>query len=89
MRSIKELIKKNCKVYVCIKDDDTGIEFLQQAEKEGFLFSDGAKPTSREYGRIMAVNEDMTINYVGVVGHMAFGSGCKEVGGKELVRVYL
>ena len=60
---------------------------MHQAEEEGFFFEDGAKPTSRTYAEIMAVNGNITINFVGTNGRIAFGSGVKKMGDKTLVRV--
>ena len=89
MRTIKSLTEsqfENDRVYVYLKDDKTGKAFLVQAEAEGFTYCDGAKPTSREYSEIMAVNTDNTINFVGAVGRMAFGASAN-VGGKKLIRI--
>ena len=86
-RTIKELSKKNGRVYVYLANVAVGEQFLQQAEDEGFTFTDGTKPTERCYAEIMAVNGNLTINFVGANGHIAFGSGAKKVGGDELIRV--
>ena len=86
MKTIKERSELDGRVYVLLEDGQTGAAFLQQAEREGFRFCDGAKPTVRPYARIMAVNRDGTINYVGVNGYMAFGANAP-VGGKRLIRV--
>lgn len=73
MRKIKELAN-NEKIYVYLATEEIGKRFFRQAEDEGFTFGDGAKPTSRHYSDIMAVNPDGTINYVGSYGRMAFGA---------------
>lgn len=87
-RSIKNLVNKNNrKVYVYLANDEIGNKFMQQAEDEGFTFNDGAKPTSRCYAEIMAVNDNYTINFVGSVGRIAFGSGAETVNGQKLLRV--
>lgn len=87
MRTIEELSKKNGRVYVYLANVAIGEHFMQQAEAEGFMFEDGAKPTERCYAEIMAVNGNKTINFVGSIGRIAFGSGAKYVGEKELIRV--
>ena len=88
MRTIKNLVnERNCKVYVYLANDEIGNEFMRQAENEGFAFADGTKPTNRCYAEIMAVNNDCTINFVGGVGRMAFGSGADKVGNQKLLRV--
>lgn len=86
-KTIKELSKLNGRVYVYLADDEIGNAFMEQAESEGFTFGDGVKPTKRKYDRVMAVNTNQTINYVGVFGHMAYGSGAKTVGDNLLIRV--
>lgn len=86
-RTLKELVKKNGRVYVYLKDSETGNQFMQQAESEGFTFIDGTKPAERCYAEIMAVNRDITINFVGMNGRIAFGSGAETVNGQKLLRV--
>lgn len=86
-RTIKELVKKNGRVYVYLEDSETGNQFMQQAESEGFTFPDGVKPTQRCYAEIMAVNRDITINFIGVNGRIAFGCGARTIGNEELIRV--
>ena len=86
-RTITELSKMNGRVYVYLANVAIGEKFLQQAEDEGFTFADGAKPTERCYAEIMAVNGDLTINFVGTNGRIAFGGGAATVGGKKLIRI--
>lgn len=45
------------------------------------------KPTERHTSDIIAVNNDFTINYVGSVGHVAFGSNVKRIGEENLIRI--
>lgn len=87
-RTIKNLVNdKNSKVYVYLANSEIGNKFLQQAESEGFVFGDNTKPTSRCYAEVMAVNDNLTINFVGANGMIAFGSGTKTITGKNFVRV--
>lgn len=79
MRNIKELNKNGSKVYVYLANAEIGSKFMRQAEDEGFVFPDNAKPTEREYANVMAVNADGTINYVGANGRIAFGAGAKNI----------
>ena len=88
MRTVRNLVNKNDgKVYVYLTNDEIGNKFMRQAEKEGFTFGDGARPTDRCYAEIMAVNDNCTINFVGSIGRMAFGSGAEAVGNRKLFRV--
>ncbi len=86
-RTIKNLANMDGRVYVFLENVEIGEKFLQQAESEGFTFGDGAKPTERCYAEIMAVNGDLTINFVGTNGRIAFGGGAATVGGKKLIRI--
>lgn len=84
---IHDLVTGNTgRVFVYLANTEISNHFLQDAENEGFTFPDGAKPTSRRADSVMAVNENGTINYVGFVGHIAFGSAT-EIGGKPLHKI--
>ena len=85
--TIKQLAQTKGRVYVYLADEAIGQRFLEDLEREGFTFGDGVKPTARPMDRIYALNRNGTINYVGFVGHMAFGSGARTIGGQPLVRV--
>ena len=86
-QTIKQLSQLDGRVYVHFKTDALCRQFLIQAEQEGFTFGDGANPTERHTSDIIAVNNDMTINYVGTVGHIAYGSGTKYIRAKKLIRI--
>ncbi len=88
-RTIKELAKKNGRVYVYLKDKVVGDIFINQAKVEGFTFEDGVLPndSKRGYETIMAVNHNGTLNYVGTSGRIAFGGGFKKIGDEKLIRV--
>ena len=86
-KTLRELAEQDGRVYVHLASEEHTKQFLLQAEQEGFTFRDGVKPTEREAAEVMALNPDCTINYVGAVGMIAFGSGAKTVGGKWLIRV--
>ncbi len=70
MEKIKDLINKEKKVYILLKNDDVAEHFMRAAEAEGILFSDGVKPTQRKVDDIIALNSDGTICYVGYLGRM-------------------
>ncbi len=87
MLSIKSLLSAhNGRIYIYLATDDIGKRFLQDAENEGFLFPDGVKPTQREVAGIFAINDDMTINYVGFVGHVAY-QAAKKIGNQPLIKI--
>ena len=86
-RTIAEMMNLPGRVYVYLEGEETAKEFFVQAEKEGFEFGDGEKPSNKQKDCIIAVNKDRTLNYVGFVGHAAFGSGTKTIGDEPLIRV--
>ena len=87
MKTITEISQLDGRVYVHLATQELALQFLRQAEEEGFTFRDGAKPTSRGATEVMAVNADRTINYVGFAGHIAYQSGAKAVGQRRLIKV--
>lgn len=86
-RTIEQLAQKQGRVYVYLADDAAGAAFLRQAQDEGFTFTDGEQPTKRPYARVMALNRDRTLHYVGFVGMAAFGAPARRVNGERLLRV--
>ena len=74
------------KIYVYLATEDVGKQFLQDVENEGFTFCDGEKPTARTPANIMAINQNMTINYVGFVGRIAY-QAASNIGNKPLVKI--
>ena len=79
MKTIKELANMGERVYVYLKDEKTALKFLLDAESEGFTFSDGVKPTDREWSDLYAIHNDYTLNYVGTIGRIEYGSGIDSV----------
>ena len=75
MKTIKELASMGERVYVHLKDDETAMSFLRQAESEGFTFGDGVSPTNRHCSDLYAIHPDGTLNYVGANGRIHYGSG--------------
>ncbi|MCQ2353935.1 MAG: hypothetical protein MJ102_02395 [Clostridia bacterium] len=73
MYKLKNVVLTNSKpVYVYLPNPETAILFLSDAEKQGFIFSDGAKPTEKHISDFFVVHPDMTINYLGTIGRIAY-----------------
>ena len=86
METILELLERaNTTVFVKLPDAPSGTQFMQEAERAGFLFGDGVKPTERECTRIMALHSDRTICYVGICGHIAFGCHGASCGDRQII----
>lgn len=79
MKTIKELSNMGERVYVHLKDEETAMRFLRQAESEAFTFGDGVKPTDRHWSDLYAIHPDSTLNYVGTNGRIHYGSGADEI----------
>lgn len=74
MKTIRELASMGERVYVHLKDEETAMSFLRQAESEGFTFGDGVNPTDRHWSDLFAIHPDGTLNYVGSVGRIEYTS---------------
>lgn len=74
------------KIYVYLATEDICKKFLKDAEDEGFTFTDGAKPTQKHTSDVLAINPDLTINYVGAVGHIAYQYANK-IGNQPLIKI--
>lgn len=72
MRTIKELVKNETKVYIHLRNSATEYRFMSDAEREGITYGDGVKPTERPVDDIMALHNDGTICFLGWAGRMAY-----------------
>ena len=79
MKTIKELASMGERVYVHLKDEETAMSFLRQAESEGFTFGDGVNPTDRHWSDLYAIHPDGTLNYVGASGHILYSSALNDL----------
>ena len=87
MSKIKSLLTAYTgRIYVYLATEEIAKRFLQDAENEGFTFGDGVKLAQREADCLFAINDDMTINYVGFVGHMAY-QAANRIGNKPLIKI--
>ena len=87
MSKIRDLLSTNkVRIYVYLATTSIGKQFLQDVENEGFTFCDGEKPTARTPANIMALNRDMTINYVGFVGRIAY-QAASNIGNEPLTKI--
>ena len=79
MKTIKELASMGERVYVHLKDEETAMSFLRQAESEGFTFGDGVKPTDRHWSDLYAIHPDGTLNCVGTNGRILYSSALNDL----------
>ena len=72
MRTIKELITSEKKVYILLKTKAIQYRFMSDAEREGITYGDMAKATERHVDDIMALRPDGTICFLGWAGRMCY-----------------
>ena len=89
MKTIKELASMGERVYVYLKDEETARGFLCDAEAEGFTFGDGVHPTERHWSDLYVIHPDGTLNFVGTIGRIEYGSGadsCIRIEFKRIIK---
>ncbi len=72
MRTIRELIGKEEKVYILLRNKPIRYRFMADAAMEGIAYGDGTPATDREVEDIMALTPDGTICFPGWAGHMCY-----------------
>ena len=77
-RSIKDLSDLQGRVYLYFSDSTIRDQFIADAEEEGVTYGDGVSLTERKPDSIMALNGNMTVNFVGFAGHMHFSQPSSE-----------
>ena len=67
MRTIKELIDREKKVWFYLDSEETSNAFLEDAEAEGFSFGDGIPPTEKKgVHYVIAAHEDMLLGFLSI-----------------------
>ena len=79
MKNILHALEQHASVFVELPDTAAGERFQREANTAGFRFGDGAKPTERDMGRVMAVHANRTVAFPGICGHIACQCGLKPV----------
>lgn len=76
MKSIKALVMKADRpVYIHVPSKALARDFLRQAEKEGFLFLDGKRPSKKKpLDDFYALRPNLYINYIGFIGRLCWKS---------------
>ena len=72
MRTIRELIGKEEKVYILLRNKPIRYRFMADAAMEGITYGDGIPVTDREVEDIMALQSDGTVCFLGWAGHMCY-----------------
>ena len=88
-RTIRDLTDLQGRVYLYFSDSTIRDQFIADAREEGVTYGDGVSLTEREPDSIMALNENMTVNFIGFAGHMHFVQPSSEPGRQSnpLIRV--
>ena len=82
MRTIKQLINNEKKVYILLNNKAIQYRFMSDAEREGIMYGNNVKPTELPVEDIMALKPDGTICFLGWAGH-----ACFYYGGKTAIRI--
>lgn len=72
MRTIRELVGKEEKVYILLRSKSIRYRFMADAAMEGITYGDGVPATDREVEDIMALQSDGTVCFLGWAGHMCY-----------------
>ena len=72
MRTIRNLINQEKKVYILLNNKAIQFRFMSDAELEGITYGDGAKATERPVDDIMSLQPDGTICFLGWAGKMCY-----------------
>lgn len=72
MRTIRNLINREKKIYIILRTKEMEYRFMSDAAREGITFGDGVKATERNVEDIMLLQADGTICFLGFVGRMNY-----------------
>ena len=73
MQNLKSYVLASSKpVYVHLATMCLARQFLRDAENQGFMFSDGKKPTEKDAASFFAIRSNLTMNYIGTNGRVAY-----------------
>lgn len=78
-KTLKTILANGKKLYVLTATEELCHDFLSRAEREGFVFGDGSRPTEKHISDLFALTPDMKISYVTTPGRIAFSSGTTSV----------
>ena len=81
-RTLTNLLNLDRRVYLYFANSAVWDIFVKQAAVEGFLWSGNTEIPKEMRDGIIAMNNDMTFNYIGWAGHMHFGCA-----GNDLYRI--
>ncbi len=72
MRTIRNLINQEKKVYIILHNKEMQYRFMSDAAREGITFGDGVKTTERDVDDIMVLQSDGTVCFLGWAGRMNY-----------------
>ena len=72
MRTIRNLINQEKKVYILLNSKAIRYRFMSDAAREGITYGDGENATERTVDDIMVLKGDGTICFLGFAGRMYY-----------------
>ena len=79
-KPLTELVHStNKRIYVYLSDIETIRIFINNAEKEGFSFSENKRISDMPLDNFYALNKNSTVNYINFVGRVAYQCGAENI----------
>ena len=79
-KTLSELVHStNKRVYVYLSDIETIRMFINNAEKEGFSFSENKRILDMPLDNFYALNKNLTVNYINFIGRVAYQCGAENI----------
>ena len=79
-KTLTELVHgTNKRVYVYLSDMETIRIFINNAEKEGFSFSENKRVSDIPLDNFYALNKNSTVNYINFIGRVAYQCGAENI----------
>ena len=87
MRTIKELLKENERVWFYLKDKDSERDFVQELREYTATYLNGSQVTIESCSPIMAVHHDMKVAHLMImIWNASFSSSFEKCASPELAR---
>lgn len=79
-KPLTELVHStNKRIYVYLSDIETIRMFINNAEKEGFSFSENKRILDMPLDNFYALNKNLTVNYINFIGRVAYQCGAENI----------
>lgn len=88
MRTIKELLKGNERIWFYLQDEETEMAFVNELREYGATYLNGSQITVANCSPIMAVHSDMKVAHLMImIWNASFSPSFEECASRELLHV--